>query len=269
MLYNEDTYCNVSHRCVRELGAMPSIVLSTINGLLQDNETGSIANGALCDILGITVPGLRKILTKLIGDGYLIQTTSTGRGNKTIYTLTEKGKLCFTFSSQKRETLFQKKVNFVSKKGKQSFTINKELNKELNLSRTQARVMDGEEKDFNVMENFNQFWKLFAADAEYQNRRMACVELWSNMDDNYKHACLVKLERNGKPDEPNPYYYLQHFAPELLNGTKLIEKKIAAGEHIVQVKVMDKEKRQPRFDFCTFDEAQLFGLDITKEHFWN
>ena len=267
MIYNEEAYYTGYYRNVRVLGAITALVFDTICGLLRNNESGEIANKTLREFLGCTKPTLNNAVKALEVNGYILCKTGVGRGNSSIYALTEKGKENCPFMDEKRETMFQKKGNKVSIKGKQCFPINKELNKELNnQSRAHATLMDGEEKDFNkdnYMEHFADFWNLFEPDGEYQNRRMACADLWANMTDNYRAACIAKLQENGKPAEPNPYFYLQKFAPELLNGNKKLDKLIAAGTHIVQVKVDGK------YNLCTYDEATLFGLDITQEHFLN
>ena len=54
MIRNEDTYCIVPHKIVRELGACEAIVFSTIIGLLRKSDgIGEIGNSTLMDMCGI------------------------------------------------------------------------------------------------------------------------------------------------------------------------------------------------------------------------
>lgn len=213
MIYNEDTYYMGYHKNVRAIGAVPALVFDTICGLLRDpeNETGEIANSTLCDLLGITPQGLRKIISKLIDDGFIMKSTAAGRGNKTLYALTEKGKQCCPFMSEKRETRFPKKGNVVSQKGKRGFPINTELNKELKKGETPTPIIVEKEK-FNGMESmFEEFWKLYPGDPDWSYDKNHCEDVWDRMDPEYQQKLLVQL-RSGLRwrDKPNdkPYYYL-------------------------------------------------------------
>ena len=70
---------------MRTLGAIPALVFATIAGFIRDNGIGEITNSTICELLGITPFGLRKIVKRLIDDGYLEKQSGAGRCNKCIY----------------------------------------------------------------------------------------------------------------------------------------------------------------------------------------
>ena len=112
MIKNEDTYYIGYHKNVRELGALPAVAFDTIAGLLRPNGgIGDIANSTLCDLLGISDKGLRKIIAKLIECGYLDRVQGNGRTNKTTYALTKKGEQSSVFLVEKGGTKFPKRGN--------------------------------------------------------------------------------------------------------------------------------------------------------------
>ena len=237
MIYNEDAYYTGYYRNVREIGAIPALVFDTICGLLRDNESGVIANSTLCDLLGITEQGLRKIITKLIDEDYIIKSSAIGRGNKTVYMLTEKGKQSCPFMREKRETRFLKKGNDVSLKGKQSFSLNKELNKELK-EREETPTPKKE-----VMENFNLFCELYPVDPEWAHEKEACERVWWAMDREWKEKIIEQLKNNQRwrlRDHDNPYWYLKDYAgqdaqvnlPFVKNGSAQISRWIKDGKPV-------------------------------------
>ena len=110
MIRNEDTYYIGYHRNVREMGALPAVTFDTICGLLREDGIGEISNNTLCELLGVTVQGLRKIINKLIEAGYIEIVRGIGRGNNSTYMLTQKGKQSCRLFANKRETMFQKSL---------------------------------------------------------------------------------------------------------------------------------------------------------------
>lgn len=228
MIYNEDTYYFGFHKNVRELGALPAVTFDTIAGLLRDGDgIGEIADSALCDLLGISKPGLKKIIDKLVCARYMDKVSSVGRGNKTTYMITEKGKLCCPFMNRKSTTLFQEKVNFVSKKGKQSCTINKVLNKEINKesggdTRTRdPHTFDTTPQNFLSMEDFNLFWSMYPGDPNWSSEKENCERAWSAMPQEWRDELNRQLQAGTRwrvRQNDNPYWYLRNYDGQTVRG---------------------------------------------------
>ena len=192
------------HRNVRELGALPAVTFDTICGLLREDGIGEISNSTLCDLLGVTVQGLRKIINKLIEAGYVEIVRGIGRGNTSTYMLTQKGKQSCRLFTNKRETMFQKKGNNVSLKGKQSYPIIESINTELKegVPPTPEKVMS---------EDFLLFWDLYGASPEFDYDKQHCSDVWDRIDPEWQQKLLQQvrmgLRWRNKPND-KPYYYL-------------------------------------------------------------
>ena len=93
MIRNEDAYYTGYYRNVRTLGAIPALVFDTICGMLRDRDgIGSISDDTLMEMLGLkSKPNFRKIIADLIKAGYIEKESGKGRGNISIYYITEKG----------------------------------------------------------------------------------------------------------------------------------------------------------------------------------
>lgn len=257
MIYNEDTYYYGYHRTVRELGAVPALVFNTICGLIRENGIGEIANGTLCELLDITPQYLRPVIKKLIDLGYIEKKCGDGRGNKSIYYITEKGKQNVPFYGEKRG-------NYILIKGKQKRDkgetnpplLNKVLNKELKESGGDTRetrttpLSITTPKDFNFMEDFLEFWKLYPGDPEWSHEKENCARFWdsASMPDEWKQRLLDQLRkglRYRKREHDNPIWYLRNYQGETVTGelpyyrqgtakcTKFIEKAEKDGTPVV------------------------------------
>ena len=203
MIYNEDTYCVLYHRTVREIGAVQAVVFNTIAGLIQAGD-GCISNDTLCDLCGCTEQYIRKILAALIDAGYIDKVAGNGRGKKTAYILTEKGK-------QNAPLYAPKRGNKVHQKGETKCTpINKDINKDNKLIN---------------MEDFSKFFDMFKCDPEHENERERCERVWLYLPDDKKQAIFTDLEQP-RPRRSNntnsPYVYLYNFKtplPYMRQGT--------------------------------------------------
>lgn len=76
--------------------------------------------------------------------------------------------------------------------------------------------------DYTLIEQFNLFWNLFQVDETKYPRRRACsIKLWVDMPAERRDAILDDLRRNGKPEQGNPFFFLQEFgtvrAPQILS----------------------------------------------------
>ena len=131
MIYNEDAYYKGYYRNVRALKAVPALVFDTICGLLGDNTSGEIANGTLRDLLGVSKQCILDAIDKIQVAGYIEYKNGKGCGNKSMFTITEKGLKNIPFIDKKRSKKETEKVQNLDEKGTEIRPINKELNKEL------------------------------------------------------------------------------------------------------------------------------------------
>ena len=239
MIYNENAYYTGYYRNVRTLGAIPALVFDTIAGFIRDNGIGEITNSTICELLGITPFGLRKIVKRLIDDGYLEKQSGAGRGNKCIYYITEKGKLCCPFMSLKRETplplyepkretrltLFvQEKGNVVAIKGQRGCPLNKELNTDNSGGETRYTRDTPPQVTTTTFEDFEEFWEKYPEAKLYPQEKESCQKEWKDMRPEWREKILQQL-RNGQRWRPargndgdNPIWYLRNYAGQDMRG---------------------------------------------------
>lgn len=62
--------------------------------------------------------------------------------------------------------------------------------------------------------SFAEFWKLFAPDERQQCKYKVALKYWSEeMPENWRAAMIEMLRRGARPNQDNPYFFLQHFSP--------------------------------------------------------
>lgn len=223
MIRNEDAYYTGYYRNVRELGAVPALVFDTIAGLLRATDgIGEINNDTLCELIGITVQYLRPIIKKLIASGYIEKQAGVGRGNKSIYYITEKGKQNIPFYAQKRETIrTEKGKQIVSKRETKPTLLNKVLNKELKESGGVSReaqsptLSDTTPQKKETMEDFELWWSLdFGKQPEWEWRKAECERAWYAMQMNWRDN-LVQMARENvrwrKKNNDDPFWYICNY----------------------------------------------------------
>ena len=134
MIKNEETYCTVQHKIVRELGAWEAVVYGTIANLLRKADgIGEVSNQTIMDLCGITNKmSLKRYIDKLIKAGYLEKRSGDGRGNISIYYITKKGNNLLPFSEKKGNKNDIERVTKMNEKGNNLLPINKGINKEIN-----------------------------------------------------------------------------------------------------------------------------------------
>lgn len=107
---------------------------------------------------------------------------------------------------------------------------------------------------------FNVFWKKFnPIDSQKRKYKLALAE-FSQMDEIYQRAAIAFLDKFGKPAEPNPYFYLQHFSPIFLDERQCYE---AYKQHVQLCRVRYQD-RQP---ICSAWMAELFKLTVLDDHY--
>lgn len=62
--------------------------------------------------------------------------------------------------------------------------------------------------------SFAEFWKLFAPDERQQCKYKVSLKYWNDeMPENWRAAAIELLRRGARPNQDNPYFFLQHFSP--------------------------------------------------------
>lgn len=111
-----------------------------------------------------------------------------------------------------------------------------------------------------VKRRFAIFWQKFSASEEYKNRYKISLVEFNKLSEEWQNAAIKVVEKYGHWSEPNPYFYLQNFAPLFLDGRQQY-KVYKAGGQLCRVKYHDE---QP---ITTPDIARWFGLEILDAHF--
>ena len=134
------------------------------------------------------------------------------------------------------------------------------INNNMNENQLSSPAQDArtEEKKTENFLDFNDFWASFIVPVEYENRKNACRNLWSNFSDVKKNAILCELqslcEEGRMTEERNPYFYLNNYeepTPEFLRGDE--------GGDIVQVRYNGAYK------LCHRETMELFGLEWVRD----
>lgn len=304
MIKNEDTYCIVQHKIVREVGAWEAVVYGTIANLLRKTDgIGEVSNQTIMDLCGINNKmSLFRYINKLIESGYIEKREGKGRGNISIYYITKKGNNLLPISEKKGNKNDTEKVTKMNEKGNNLLPlnkgINKEINKEYSLSSFDGSNESKEEEDKNFIEkeninnsvispedeqkaledvkklfsqdeigneiksSFAEFWKLFAPDEEQKCKYKVALGEWDRMEENWRAAAIVLLSKGLRPQERNPYFFLQHFKPTkfFLNEREQYNA-YKQGVQLCRV----RWNRDQRVMAAFFAEA--FKMDILDDHY--
>lgn len=256
MLKNEETYCIVMHKIVRELGAWEAVVYATIANLLRKTDGyGNVANQTLIDLIGKDKKSIYRWIDKLVEAGYLEKIGGKGRGNISIYYITKKGGKMTPFNGEKRGQNDTEKGANTTEKGGDMPPINKDINeeikKEYSSSSFDSSKAAKEEEEKNLIEDnkhkseitpedekaaveavknlfaaeeekitpetkssFAEFWKLFNPNERQQCKYKVSLKYWNDeMPENWRAAVIELLSRGARPNQDNPYFFLQHFSP--------------------------------------------------------
>ena len=228
MIKNEETYCTVQHKIVRELGACEAVVFATIAGLLRKSDGyGGVSNQTIIDMCGMNRKSLSRYIDKLIKAGYIEKVSGDGRGNMSIYYVSKKGDKMTTFKDEKGGQNDPERGTNLPIKGDKMTPINKGENKEINkesggVLREHAQsptLSDTTPQNFKDMENFNEFWILYPGDPDWSSEKENCERVWYAMQQNWRDNLIQQL-RNGKRwrvrENDNPYWYLKNYNGETI-----------------------------------------------------
>ena len=242
MIKNEDTYCTVQHKIVRELGAWEAVVYGTIANLLRKTDgIGEVSNQTIMDMCGIKRASFFRYISTLIESGYIEKRSGDGRGNISIYYITKKGLNLIPFSSKKGSQNETERVSKMNEKGLNLIPLNKGENKEINKesgddmhASAQSHALSTTPQNFENMEDFNLWFELFTGGSEWQHEKENCERVWFGMTQQWRDN-LVQMAQNGlrwrKRENDNPYWYLKNYngevaqveLPYFRQGTKKFE----------------------------------------------
>lgn len=236
MLKNEETYCVVYHKIVRELGAWEAVVYSTIANLLRKTDgIGEVSNQTLMEMLGKDKKSIYRWIATLIEAGYIEKRAGDGRGNISIYYITKKGGNLTPFKEKKGWQFDTERVAKSTIKGGNLPPINKGENKEKNkesggdtrdtrdphaLSDTTPQIF--EEKVFNpknenTMKDFEEFWELFPGHENWSGEKESSERVWFATPQEWRDKLIQQL-RSGQRwrvrENDNPYWYLKNYNGE-------------------------------------------------------
>lgn len=225
MVKNEDTYCKVKHKIVRELGAWEAVVYGTIADILRKKHGyGNVSNDTLINLIGRDKKSIYRWIDRLVDAGYLEKVGGKGRGNISIYYITKKGGNMTPFEEEKRGQIDTEKGANMTEKGGEMPPINKGENKEINKEsggdmRTgaQSHTLSITPQNFENMEDFKEWWDLFTGGTEFQSERENCERVWYSLQQSWRDN-LVQMAKNGmrwrQRENDNPYWYLKNYSGE-------------------------------------------------------
>lgn len=291
MIKNEDTYCIIHHKIVRELGAWEAVVYGTIANLLRKTDgIGEVSNQTIMDLCGIgNKMSLFRYINKLIESGYIEKREGKGRGNISIYYITKKGNNLLPISEKKGNKNDIEKVTKMNEKGNNLLPLNKGENKEINKesgddmhASAQSHALSTTPQNFKNMEDFNLWFELFTGGSEWQHEKENCERVWFGMTQQWRDN-LVQMAQNGlrwrKRENDNPYWYLKNYngdvaqmeLPYLRQGTGKFEnwycRNLAYGKKMVLMRYREQGDRDdaPTLAYCLETDKQIM-LDAGAEY---
>lgn len=224
MIKNENTYCTVQHKIVRELGACEAVVYGTIQGILRKTDGyGGVSNQTIMDMCGMNRKSLSRYIDKLIQAGYIEKVSGDGRGNISIYYISKKGDKMTTFSEEKGGQNDPKRGTNLPIKGDKITPINKGIIKEINKGNSLSSfdgskaAKEEEDKNFIKEENINNsvispedeqkaledVKNLFAQDEIGNETKSSFAEWWKLFNPDEDQKCKYKValqEWNSMPE---------------------------------------------------------------------
>lgn len=228
----ENTYIkHLTHALIRALGEANASLAATIVEMCDatDDGTKEISLEYLSAIFGKSQRMIQRQLADLKYIHVIEFDSGLGKGN---YGKFKKGDNFDIFSGLKgdKSVVFcdPQKVTDLVTKGDKSVVFNiKDIIKQA--AHAQSRELlakdaaaDGElekgsprqgKEDKMIQQQFEEFWTLFAAKDEYQNRKERCECVWYNTSPERREA-YIKALRAGKKHRDNPLHYLQYDTPE-------------------------------------------------------
>ena len=112
--------------------------------------------------------------------------------------------------------------------------------------------------DFQIIEQFNCFWTLFAVnETKFPHRRACTLRLWIDMPPERREAIIEDLRRNGAPKDKNPFFFLQEFASKTEpTPTNYQGRAIPSGLQVFSAKWRDK------WGMYTLEDIRNFHMQL-------
>lgn len=238
MLKNEETYCIVMHKIVRELGAWEAVVYATIANILRKTDgIGEVSNQTLIELCGVNKKSLSRYIATLIESGYVEKKAGDGRGNISIYYVTKKGDNLTPFNTKKGGQNDPKRGTNLPLKGDKMTPINKGENKEKKESGGDTRVpvdvpasfptlsdttpLNFENMEDFIKEDFEAFWMMYPYNSQWTAEKENCKRVWYAMQKEWRDRLIWQLS-NGKRwrvrENDNPYWYLKNYNGEVVKA---------------------------------------------------
>lgn len=109
--------------------------------------------------------------------------------------------------------------------------------------------------DYEIIEQFNTFWRNYKVDEQlFPRRRAATLKLWTDKPPVVREAILKEVAANGGPKGKNPYFFVQEFAaPEPVNYNG---RRLKPGVQYVIAKYKGS------YGMYSVEEARAFGMEI-------
>lgn len=216
MIFKEDTYCTVPHKIVREIGAFEAIVFATIAGLLRKSDgIGEVSNQTLMEMCGINNKmSLFRYIGKIIQAGYIEKRSGDGRGNISIYYITEKGNNLLPFNNKKGNKNDIKRVTILNEKGNNLLPIYKDNNKDNNKGGEYARYahMSPSPTPIKIEDNlFLYFWSIYPYANSYPHEQEECYKYWQQKSEIEKDSIIAGIEQKKFKSLKNPIFFLREF----------------------------------------------------------
>ena len=282
MIKNEDTYCTVQHKIVREIGAWEAVIYGTIANLLRKtNGYGNVSNQTLIDLIGKDKKSIYRWIDNLVKAGYLEKVGGKGRSNISIYYITKKGGNMTPFNEEKRGQIDTEKGANNTIKGGIMPPINKGENKEINKESggdmhacaQSPTPFDTTTNLFENMKDFNLFWDAYPEAKDFAHEREACERVWSLINPEWQQKLIDQLARGQRwrehtgTERDNPIWYLRNYQgqdvqeelPYVTQGTakfsKWIDDAKCKGIQVVMVRYEDKLRHCYKSDLQTMIDA--------------
>lgn len=223
----EKTYTKVDDNLCRIVGANAAMIVGKVTTLTAHEESCTLSLAYLAELLGgVSEQTIRRTIKHLQLLGYIEYTPVHGRGLQATF---KKGTNLIPFiekTLQNDEVLEEKTLQKRSKNLTKIGGIN---NNEI-IAATPAHgcvravkdaAADGElekgsprqrKEDKMIQQQFEEFWTLFAAKDEYQNRKERCERVW-HVTSAERREAYIKALRAGKKHRDNPLHYLQYDTP--------------------------------------------------------
>lgn len=263
MIKNEETYCKVQHKIVRELGAWEAVVYGTIADILRKKDGyGNVSNQTLIDLIGRDKKSIYRWIDRLVDAGYLEKVGGKGRGNISIYYVTKKGGNMTPFEEEKRgQNDTEKGANMTEKGGDMPpiYNINKGIN-------------EGERNTRDALSpspstSFNEFLELFNPSPEFEYEIENARKDWNEKTEAERKELIEQLQSGIRwSKKQNPHWFIKDF--HIQQATVWSYEKFYEEFHTTCKTgycIIRERDKSGHIQFMKTSEAKTAGVEIERE----